>query len=648
MRSKRIPAFLLAAAFLVSLLSGCGGSPAEENDTVSAPAPASEPAAEPTATPAAAEQPALPGTLQQVCDLGIADEKTLLRADSVCTRQQAAAMLAQVHKLRCGTDSRYLNDPAVAGSSSAATRYYFAQALYFSAMESFYDAPYESWDAWAGYCEANEQPYIWPDSILLGPDMSGVVDGGDIWNHCWDLDEIQHPANADGLRNWLDFGFIPAANYALLVYDRTDGTKVLSLDEDGNFRPYETMTVAQVAEAALRYYNSFEPAAQMVPYEDTAAFDPAIITPELLAKQTTLPDASCALLPAEWHGVLMYDMGRVTNQSTDWSLDKQIYAYEIQAVKDAGFNFIGLAFDFSVLQGPEPEEGKLNETRLKELDQVIAWCIERDIHVDLRCAGLGGFKRSDSFDDWWNWNDAGVNDTGYAGEFAALWKALAQRYAGIPNRYLSFNLFIEPLCHSDEQYAAFFGPAVSAIREASPERCIIADIHSNNLTGRSIAEMGVALSFHAYDPRTFCALNPENQNDAAYLDSAAWPYTAADGKTYNADAVLDYSTPERPSANELAALAEEYGVGFMIGEWGVFCNGIPSNRYPDETLYAFYKDMTDTMAEKGYGWCNGVWYGSLGIAVDYPVITETTYEQVGDHPCYIDQTMLKWFQEFNS
>ena len=144
-------------------------------------------------------------------------------------------------------------------------------------------------------------------------------------------------------------------------------------------------------------------------------------------------------------------MGRVTNQALDGASDKQICEYEIQSVKDAGFNFIGLAFDFSVLQGPVPETGKLNETRLKELDQVIAYCIERDIHVDLRCAGLGGFTKDDAFSDWRQWNHDGIYNTEYAGEFAALWKALAQRYAEIPNCYLSFNLMIEPEINSDDQ-----------------------------------------------------------------------------------------------------------------------------------------------------------------------------------------------------
>lgn len=629
MKSYRIPALLLTAALSISLLSGFGLRSAESSAS-------------------SAEQSALSETLQQVCDLGIADEATLRRGDDICTQRETAAMLAQVHKLRYGTDSRYLNDPAVNDSDDAATRYYFAQAMYFSARETFDDVPYEDYYSWADYCQQNEQPYMWPDSQIIGVDWDGIVRECGIWDICQDYDEIMNPANAEDLMHLLHYGHGSAANYALVVYDRTDGDKVLSLDENRNFRPYETMTVAQVAEAALRYYNSFEPAAQMVPYEETAAFDPAIITPELLAKETALPDASCSSLPAEWHGVLMFDMGRVTCQALDNNPDKQIYEYEIQAVKDAGFNFIGLAFDFSVLQGPVLEEGKLNETRLKQLDQVIAWCIQRDIHVDLRCSGLGGIDQYDPFEDWVAWNATAINSTDYAGEFAALWKALAQRYAGIPNRYLSFNLLIEPESQSDEQYAAFFGPAVTAIREASPERCIIADIHSGGPTGRPMAEMGVALSYHAYGPREFCVLTPENQNDTAYLNSVTWPYTAADGITYDAEAALDTYFSGMGSAKELADIAREYGVGFMVGEFGVFGSGLTRNRYPDETLYAYFKDMTDTMAEKGYGWCNGGWYGSLGIEVAYPVITNTTYQQIGDHACYIDQTILKWFQEFNS
>lgn len=624
MKHKRMMGFLLATAIICGLLTGCQDTPTESVDPA----------------------PELSDTLRQVYDLGIADIEVLARADEVCTRAETAEMLAKVHELRYGTSSKYLADPEVVEKDKETTRYYFAQALYFSAMESVYDVPYESCDQWATYCSENEIPSIWPDSQVIAQRLDGTVGEGGVWDICPDLSEIESPADETGLRCWIDFASSPAVNYAMLTYDRTNGKKVLELDESLNFRPFEAMTIAQAAEAALRYYNSFEADAEMVAYADTATFDASIITPELLAKETALPDASCAELPSEWHGVLMFDMGRVTFQAMAWNPDKHIYEYELQTIKDAGFNFVGLVFDFSVLQGPIPEEGKLNETRMKELDQVIAWCMERDIHVDLRCSSPGSLTKDTSFDDWERWNHDCVNSTDYAPEFAALWKAIAQRYADIPNCYLSFNLMIEPEINSDAQYAAFFGPAVDAIREVSPDRCIIADIHSSGLTGKSMAEMGVALSYHAYDPREFCVVEYASQDDPD-LHSVTWPYTASNGKTYDAQAVLDSVIPGSVSANELAALAENYGVGFMIGEFGIFTDGIPYNRYSDETLYAYYKDMADAMGEKGYGWCGGVWDGTYGVVSYYPAVKTATYEQVGEYAFYIDRAMFDLFRELN-
>lgn len=637
MKTKRMICLLLSVLMVFGMLSGCGSNQTESTDNTQEPTATTEPV------------PVLSETLQQVHDLGIADIEVLARAEEICTKEECVGMLANVHKLHYGASSKYLADPGIIAESKGeeTTRYYFAQALYFSAMESFYDAPYEFFDPWIHYCQENEQQSIWPDSQVITQRLDGEVGEGGVWDHCPDLSEIDNPANADDLYWGLDYGMSPAVNYAMLTYDRTDGKKVLDLDENQCFRPFETMTIGQVAEAALRYYNSFEPAAEMVAYADTAAFDSAIITPELLAKETTLPDATCAALPSEWRGVLVFDMGRVTSQALAANPDKRIYEHEIQTLKDVGFNFVGLVFDFSVLQGPVPEEGKLNETRLKDLDQVIAWCMERDIHVDLRCSGTGGLTKDTSFEDWAQWNHDSANSTDYAPEFAALWKAIAQRYADIPNCYLSFNLMIEPEINNDDQYAAFFGPAVEAIREVSPDRCIIADIHCGGLTGKTMAEMGVALSYHAYDPREFCVVEYSLQADTDYLHSVTWPYTSSNGKTYDAQAVLDSVIPGSVSANELARIAEDYGVGFMIGEFGIFTTLMPYNRYTDETISAYYRDMVGAMTEKGYGWCGGVWDGTYGVVAYYPGIKTASYEQVGNYDFYIDKAMFDLFQDLN-
>ena len=115
----------------------------------------------------------------------------------------------------------------------------------------------------------------------------------------------------------------------------------------------------------------------------------------------------------------------------------------------------------------------------------------------------------------------------------------------------------------------------------------------------------------------------------------------------DAQAVLDSVIPGSVSANELAALAEDYGVGFMIGEFGIFTTLMPYNRYADETLSAYYRDMVGAMTEKDYGWCGGVWDGTYGVVSYYPAVKTAAYEQVGDHDFYIDRAMFDLFQDLN-
>ena len=192
---------------------------------------------------------------------------------------------------------------------------------------------------------------------------------------------------------------------------------------------------------------------------------------------------------------------------------------------------------------------------------------------------------------------------------------------------------------------AFFGPTVQAIREASPDRCIIVDVHCGGLKGEKIAEMGAALSYHCYDPREFCCLSPENQDDSAYLQTVAWPFTTHDGILYDAKAVLDSRIDHSVSANELARIAKEHGVGFMIGEWGIFGDGLTRNRYPDETVSAYFLDMGNEMKEKGYGWCYGNYHYPYCFTCCAPAVKNAEYEQIGNHEFYIDIRMRNLFAQ---
>lgn len=593
----------------------------------------------------------------QAIELKIADEELLAREQSPCSQKDAVRLITNVHNLwYAGRPSKFLADMLQVAKPRPASRFFLAQAIFYSAMEMKFEEPYESYRTWMDYCDNHDPGYGWPDASFIGMNLKDQTIGENgVWELCPDLSDIEDPADKTNAYDHVDYGNACAANYAMLLFDRTNGAKILELDKDGRFLPQKALTVHDAVQAAVRYYRSFEAEPEMHPYREITGYDRSVITDELLGKESTLPEATCQQLPEQWHGVLMFDMGRVTGGALDVHKDKLIYESDIDLLKQAGFNFLGLGFDFSLFQGPDRTEGMINETRLKELDRVIAWCMQRDIHVDLRCLGVGGCDLSTDFGEWVNRNHDIPNskDKKDAAEFANLWAVLARRYQNIPNRYISFNLMVEPEISSEKQYSAFFTPAVKAIRDASPDRCIIADIHSGGLTGVSMAKLGVALSYHLYEPRMFCVLNelPEDHiDDEAYLHGVSWPYQGAKGKMYDAETAMDVKIEHSVSANGLLKTANKYNVGFMIGEFGVFGEHpgqISRYRYSDETFKGYLMDMTACFAEKGIAWCYGVCQGSTGIVADYPAVETEEYEKVEGTTVYAGTKVMGWFQEIN-
>ena len=137
------------------------------------------------------------------------------------------------------------------------------------------------------------------------------------------------------------------------------------------------------------------------------------------------------------------------------------------------------------------------------------------------------------------------------------------------------------------------------------------------------------------------------------MANASWPYdekgTLTDGNAVmSLDADMDFDTM---SPDTVAAVAKEYGVGYMVREWGPRVYGwnavVESSRYSDETMKSYLTDMTQTMEDRGYGWCYTDWMGSVGVAYCYPLVEDSTYTQVGDY-LWIDEEMTGWFRQINN
>lgn len=102
----------------------------------------------------------------------------------------------------------------------------------------------------------------------------------------------------------------------------------------------------------------------------------------------------------------------------------------------------------------------------------------------------------------------------------------------------------------------------------------------------------------------------------------------------------------------MAAVAEKYGVGFMLGNFGVDVtqtkeDQMPDQRYSDEAYKSMIVDITSTIGERGYGWCFAHWFGYFGIANSCPAYENATYTQVEDYQYYLDEAMVGWFREIN-
>ena len=650
---KKAAVLLLCAALLLSLLSGCAPTP-EKEDVHPETAAAIEATTIPTVSPEELFLQSLPEQLRQAYGLKIAQLPLLETPERPCTFGEAAQLLQNAYREKLGRESRMLALAAAEeNTGSAVTRGDFATLMYAAAAETLIPADQETYDAnlkkltdtsrqeaqvaagqllgYTGFLLMKNQagntlvtPYSPADATVAVHSIYRHYGGA--FRFTADLKEFD--------------GDDAVISYALTRFDRTTGEKLMSWDEDRNFRFGDTMTVQEAVETALRYHNALE-IEEMVAYEDITSYDKAIIPDELLNRESTLPEASCENLPASWRGVWMRDQEQNMDQE-----DRLIYEHEIQAVKDAGFNMVNVLFTFRYYhgeQGQTPQEGHMSEYRLKELDQILAWCMERDIHLNLMCYHSNGWPSA--FDE-----KALTHNVENAEPLANSWGVLAQRYAQIPNKYLSFTLFFKPLSYNDEDHGAFSKPIIDAIRAASPDRCIIAHV-GQTADGTTVAQQGVALS-------TACTWPSETYFDYFSKNAAentmkklTWPMEK-NGAVVDAAAVFaNHSRDYIASPDEIAAVAQAHGVGFMVSNWGPRMSygsqTVFDERFSQETMASYLADMTQTMAQRGWGWSYSNWYGFAGIACGWPLVKDAPYHQIPERKLYIDETMTELFREIN-
>lgn len=320
--------------------------------------------------------------------------------------------------------------------------------------------------------------------------------------------------------------------------------------------------------------------ARYVPIAEVGGYNQEIITDDII-NGCTLPVLDKKQLPY-WTGYILENKISVNyGHETDWEnytggnfcWNKE----EIRYLAENGFNCVRAVYSLSFLSNPD-DPYSINLSELEQLDELIAWCMEYNIHLMLSQSGLPGKWSSQALNgrddfEYWNTQESVSNDELFrSAEMQALYLAyydmLAKRYQNIPNSVLSFELYVEgivPDCDPKLQ-AEVLGPVAERIWSYTPDRIVIAN-DCGRAVPKEMAELGCCISLHAHI-YTLEGEQVEALGSAEYLPH--WPMQYFPGYA-------------NENSNDLVFLSEN---GFQQGDLTLFINW--RNDYP--TIY-----MDDTV-----------------------------------------------------
>ena len=240
-----------------------------------------------------------------------------------------------------------------------------------------------------------------------------------------------------------------------------------------------------------------------------------------------------------------------------------------------------LQFALPVLAYPDYSEDRssVNKAIIEDFDNAIRWGMKYGLHISI---GFQGYL-DDDIDGIDCTNADGSVENLFTPDYLApaesyeakadLLNAFAKRYSNVPAKYLSFELQNEN-CALDNDSAANdtmadqFIMLANSIWSVTPERGVSLSTDTHTLTETEyaywskIAEAGINLDFHCYEPRSFLAPNDYYRVDASEM---VWPgFVDEHGESWDMDKVYDtYIAPWKE-------LADEYQVGLKIGECSPF------------------------------------------------------------------------------
>jgi len=173
--------------------------------------------------------------------------------------------------------------------------------------------------------------------------------------------------------------------------------------------------------------------------------------------------------------------------------------YALDFLAEYGFDFVRIPTDYRFWT-QDFDYFHPNETVWSHIDSYLDACKQRDMHLSLNAHRVPGYCINGNNLEKHNlWQDEIAQDA-----FVFQWGKFAERYKGVSNDYLSFDLVNEP--PNINQYGmtrdiheAVIRRTVAAIHAIDPEREIVIDgLEVGHVAMPELADLGVIHSGRGY------------------------------------------------------------------------------------------------------------------------------------------------------
>ena len=313
-----------------------------------------------------------------------------------------------------------------------------------------------------------------------------------------------------------------------------------------------------------------------VPRTDTRAVTNTI--PEEckeLAKQ--MEAVSYQKLP-DWYGTSpnsKYEYGWTCD-----GLDSTFDEITVKELANEGFNFIRVPLDtrlfFTEYVGTAGaffagNSDNVNLNEFKNLDDLISWCIQNNVHVCLDVHNTpGGYMIGG--DEEATRELLFTEGSEEEQIFFDFWDVVSARYKDVSTNALSFNLYNEPPRFlEEEQYVRFIKRGIEIVHSHTPERLIFVDmLDYAHVPVEGLVGEPVVQTFHFYEPTSFSHANfsletGTNRNDPILV---SYPLQAISCALRENDSYT--ISGDFPKGSELFMY---FGMGNMGGEFTVKADG---------------------------------------------------------------------------